>query len=135
MIRVIVHLVSLGRPVANLTKLRLLLRISLMKCDLRRTIWFLFNRFQWISLSLLSLDVCDIQRYALMPRICFMVVAYLWIMRPGTSRFGIKLHSVPMRPLRISCSTNVMRSTMDFAFRHTILIMVCSLLRVYGCNN
>ena len=68
-----------------------------------------------------------------MLRICFMVVVYLWIVHPGRSRFGIKLHSVPMRTLSISCSTNAMRPTMVFEFMRTILIMVCSLLRIYGC--
>ena len=78
-----------------------------------------------IAFSLLSLAVCIIQRDPLMLRMCFMVVAYLWIIHLGKSRLDIKLHSVTMIPLRISFSTNAMRLTMEFSFRHTILIMVC----------
>ena len=127
------YIVSLGRPVSNLPKLRLLLRIRLSKFNLRRMIWFLVNGFLLITFIPLSLVGCIIQRDTLMLRICFMVVVYLWIVHPGRSRFGIKLHSVPMRTLSISCSTNAMRPTMVFEFMRTILIMVCSLLRIYGC--
>ena len=125
LIRLIVNLVSLGRPVSDLPKLRPLLSISLSKWNLRRTIWFLVNRSLWITFSPLSLEGCIIQRGALMLRMCFMVIASLWIMHPGTSRFGIKLKSVPMRPLMISCSKNAIRRTINFSFSCTILIMVC----------
>ena len=69
-----VHLVSLVRPVADLPKLRPLLRISLSKFNLRRMIWFLINDSLWITSSPLSLDGYIIQMYALMLRKCFIVV-------------------------------------------------------------
>ena len=130
MIRLIVHLVILGRSFADLPTLRPLLRISLSKYNLRRTVWFLVNRFLWITFSPLALDGCIIQRDALMLTICFIVVVYLWIMHPGTYRFGIRLYSFPMGPLRIIFSMNEMQPTTAFVFRLTILIMVCPLLRI-----
>ena len=124
------NLVSLVKLVANLKKIRPLLRINIRKWKVRRTIWLLVNGSLWITFSRLYLASCIIKRDTLMLRIYIMVVANLWIMHPGTSRFGIKLHSVPMITLRLSFSTNAMRPTTKFAFRRTILIMLCSPLRI-----
>ena len=119
--RLSVHLVSLGSPAADLPKLRPLLRISISKWNLRRNIWFLVNYSLCIAFSTISLAGCIIQRDALMLKVCFTVVASLWIMYMGTYRFDIKLHSVPMRPLSLSYSMNAMFPTMEFAFRCAIL--------------
>ena len=125
-----VNFFCLGRPITNPAEIRLLLRISIRKLNLRRTIWFLVNRSLCITFSPLSLDGCIIQSCALMLIICFVVVASLWIMHPDISIFGMKLHSVPMRLFRISCSTNAIRPTLEFTFRRTIIIIVCSTLRI-----